>query len=37
MMIMDETVLEEACDKTRIEGQEKSTVGTKIGGEDQTG
>ena len=33
MMIVDETVHEEGCDKTRIEGQEKSTDGTKIGEE----
>ena len=33
MMIVDDTVQEEGCDKTRIEGQEKSTDGTKIGEE----
>ena len=33
MMIVDETVQEEGCDKTRIEGQEKSTDGTNIGEE----
>ena len=33
MMIVDETVQEEGCDKTRKEGQEKSTDGTKIGDE----
>ena len=33
MMIVDETVQEEGCDKTRIEGQEHSTDGTKIGEE----
>ena len=31
MMIVDDTVQEEGCDKTRKEGQEKSTDGTKIG------
>ena len=30
MMIVDDTVQEEGCDKTRKEGQEKSTDGTKI-------
>ena len=30
MMILDETVQEEGCDRTRKEGQEKSTDGTKI-------
>ena len=33
MMIVDETFQEEGCDKTRIEVQEKSTGGTKIGEE----
>ena len=33
MMIVDETVQEEGYDKTRIEGQENSTDGTKIGEE----
>ena len=33
MMIVDETVQEDGCDKTRKEGQEKNTDGTKIGGE----
>ena len=33
MMIVDETVQEEGCDKTRKEGQEKSKGGTKIGEE----
>ena len=33
MMIVYETVHEEGCDKTRKEGQEKSTDGTKIGDE----
>ena len=33
MIIMDEAVQEEGCDKTRKEGQEKSTDGTKIGGD----
>ena len=33
MMIVDETVKEEGCDKTRKEGPEKSTDGTKIGEE----
>ena len=33
MIIMDETVQEEGYDKTRKEGQETSTDGTKIGGE----
>ena len=36
MMIVDETVQEEGCDKTRIEGQEHSTDGTKIGGRRET-
>ena len=31
MMIVDDTVQEEGCDKTRTEGQEKSTDRTKIG------
>ena len=30
---MDERVQEEGCDTTRKEGQEKSTDGTRIGGE----
>ena len=33
MMIVDDTVQEEGCDKTRKEGQEKSTDRTKIGEE----
>ena len=33
MMIVYETVQEEGCDKTRKEGQEKSTDGSKIGEE----
>ena len=33
MIIMDETVREERCDKTGKEGQEKITDGTNIGGE----
>ena len=33
MMNVDETVQEEGCDKTRNEGHEKRTHGTKIGGE----
>ena len=33
MMIVDDTVQEEGCDKTRKEGQEKRTGGTKIGEE----
>ena len=31
MMIVDETIPEEGCDKNRKEGQENSTDGTKIG------
>ena len=31
MTIVDETVQEEGCDKTRKEGQENNTDGTKIG------
>ena len=33
MIIMDETIQEEGCDRTRKEVQGKSTDGTKIGGE----
>ena len=33
MPIMDETIQEEGCDRTRKEVQEKSKDGTKIGGE----
>ena len=33
MIIMDETIHEEGCDRTRKEVQGKSTDGTKIGGE----
>ena len=33
IIILDDTVQEEGCDKTRKEGQEKSTDGTKIGEE----
>ena len=33
MLIVDETVQEEGCDKTRKEGLENRTDGTKIGGE----
>ena len=33
MLIVDETVQEEGCDKTRNEGHENRTDGTKIGGE----
>ena len=33
MIIIDETIQEEECDKTRKEVQGKSTDGTKIGGE----
>ena len=33
MVIMDETIQEEGCDRTRKEVQGKSTDGTKIGGE----
>ena len=33
MTIMDETIQEEGCDRTRKEVQGKSTGGTKIGGE----
>ena len=33
MMIVDETVQEEGCDNTMIEGQDNSTGGTKIGEE----
>ena len=33
MMIVEETIQEEGCDKTRKEGHEKRTDGTKIGGE----
>ena len=31
MMVVDDTVQEEGCDKTRKEGQENSTDGTNIG------
>ena len=31
MIIVDETVQEEECDRTRKEGQENNTDGTKIG------
>ena len=33
MIIMDETIQEEGCERTRKEVQGKSTDGTKIGGE----
>ena len=33
MIIMDETIQEEGCDRTRKEVHGKSTDGTKIGGE----
>ena len=33
MMIVDDTVQEEGCDKTRKEGKEKSIDGTNIGEE----
>ena len=33
MIIMDETIREEGCDRTRKEVQGKSTDGIKIGGE----
>ena len=33
MPIMDETIQEEGCDRTRKEVQGKNTDGTKIGGE----
>ena len=33
MMIVDDTVQEEGCDKTTKEGEGKSTDGTKIGEE----